>query len=167
MLQTKKLGRGVTNALMLETNASKTRVETSATTHATHVPNSDFEEELISKLLLICTHLRKRCAVLVLTCEYAHPQVAYAIAFSAGLNCFQVHYVGKENDKRTSPYTSCSLTLLHAFSFLGVAWVYVPRPHNYCVKGQQEAQPWDRSQVHILEKKWKEQERVQASVYNL
>ena len=48
--------------------------------------------ELVSKLLLTGTHLRKRA---VATLSYSpastlHPQVIYAIAFSAGLNGVEV-----------------------------------------------------------------------------
>ena len=58
-------------------------------THATHVANSDFEAELISKLLLTGTHLRKQ-RYSYSPASTLHPQVAYAIiAFSAGLNGLQ------------------------------------------------------------------------------
>ena len=38
-----------------------------------------------------------------------HPQVIYAIAFSAGLNGLQVYLSDREKDKRASPYTPTSL----------------------------------------------------------
>ena len=72
---------------MLETNALKLPAHT-----ATHVGTSDFQAELLSKLLLTGTHLRKRA---VATLSYSpastlHPQVIYAIAFSAELNGVEV-----------------------------------------------------------------------------
>ena len=59
---------------------------------ATHVGTSDFQAELLSKLLLTGTHLRKR---VIVTLSYSpvstlYPQVIYAIAFSAGLNGVEV-----------------------------------------------------------------------------
>ena len=58
---------------------------------ATHLTTSDFQTELFSKLLLTGTHLRTgRSRALVLTSSTLHPQIIYAIAFSAGLNGLQV-----------------------------------------------------------------------------
>ena len=59
---------------------------------ATYVATSDFPAELISELLFKGTHF---CKQAVATLSYSpastlHPQVIYAIAFSAGLNGFQV-----------------------------------------------------------------------------
>ena len=72
---------------MLETKRIESARSNIRPTHATHVANSDFEAELILKLLLTGPHLRKRA---VATLSYSpentlHPQVIYAIAFSAGL----------------------------------------------------------------------------------
>ena len=73
---------------------------------ATHVATVDFPTELLSG-----TYLRKRA---VATLSYSplsmlHPQVIYVIAYSAGLNGFEVDQVDRENNKRTSPYTPSSL----------------------------------------------------------
>ena len=78
-----------TNVLVLETNALKLPAHTA--THV-HVGTSDFQAELLLKLLLTGTHLRKRA---VATLSYSpastlHPQVIYAIAFSTGLNSVEV-----------------------------------------------------------------------------
>ena len=77
----------VRDALVLETNALKLPAHTA--THV-HVGTSDFQPELLSKLLLIGTHLQKR---VVATLSYSpmstlHPQVT--IVFSTGLNGVEV-----------------------------------------------------------------------------
>ena len=58
---------------------------------ATRVGTSDFQAELLSKLLLTGTHLRKQA---VATLSYSpagtHPQVIYTITFPAGLNGVEV-----------------------------------------------------------------------------
>ena len=79
----------VTKVLVLETNALKEPVQTSAP-HS--YACSNFQAELLSKLLLIGTHLRKRAASMLsyLPASSLHPQVIYSVAFSAGLNGFQV-----------------------------------------------------------------------------
>ena len=78
---------------------------------ATLIATSDFQAELLSKLLLKGTHLRK-WAVGTLSYSPAstlHPHVIYALAFSAGLNGLQIQQADRENDKRTYPYTPGSL----------------------------------------------------------
>ena len=57
-------------------------------THTTHVANKSFEAELILELLLTGTHLRKQQYSYSPACTL-HPQVAYAILFSAILNDLQ------------------------------------------------------------------------------
>ena len=59
---------------------------------ATHVATSDFQTELLSRLLLTGTHLRKWAVAMLsyLPASMLYPQVIYAIAFSAGLNGIQV-----------------------------------------------------------------------------
>ena len=61
----------------------------------THVATNEFQTELISRLLLTGTHLRKQA---VATLSYSpanmlHPQDIYPIALSAGLNGPQVDEV--------------------------------------------------------------------------
>ena len=59
---------------------------------ATYVATSDFQTKLLSRLLLTGTHLRKRAVAITLSYSpqsTLHPQVIYAIAFSAGLNGFK------------------------------------------------------------------------------
>ena len=78
----------VMNVFVLETKHIESARSNFRTTHATHVANSDFEAELIAKLLLTGTHLHKQA---VATLSYSpestlHPQVIYAIAFSAVLH---------------------------------------------------------------------------------
>ena len=90
----------VTNVFVLETKRIESTRSNFRPTHATHVANSNFEAELISKLLPTGTHLRKRA---VATLSYSpestlHPQAISALAFFAGL-----HKVDRENDKRASP----------------------------------------------------------------
>ena len=85
----------MTNVFVLETKRVGSGRSNFRPTHATHVANSDFEAELISKLLLTGTNLRKR---VVATLSYSseitlHPQFIYAIAFSAGLNTPSSPYV--------------------------------------------------------------------------
>ena len=60
---------------------------------ATHVSTSDFQAELVSKLLLTGTHLHKRTVAPLLysPASTLHPKVIYKISFSAGLNGLQVH----------------------------------------------------------------------------
>ena len=100
----------VTNVLVLETNALKRTFKLPPHT-AISVATSNFQAELLSKLLLTRTHLQK-WAVTTLsysTVSTLHPQVIYAIAFSAGLNGLQVDEVDRENDKRTStPLAACT-----------------------------------------------------------
>ena len=77
----------MTSVLVLDTNEFEAD-SNFCPTHATHVANSDFEGELISKLLLTGTHLLKR-PYSYSPASTLHPQIAYAIAFSAGLNGLQ------------------------------------------------------------------------------
>ena len=60
---------------------------------ATHVVTRKFQAELISKLLITGTDVRKQAVATLLSspASMLHPQDTYAIAFSAGLNGFQVH----------------------------------------------------------------------------
>ena len=83
----------VTIVLVLEMNALKACVQTSPPHTATHVVTSGFQEDIISKLLLTGTHLHKRAVATLLysPASTLHPQVIYAIAFSAGLNGLQVY----------------------------------------------------------------------------
>ena len=72
---------------------------------------SDFQTELLSRMLLTCTctHRWKQAVafmLMYLSLSKLHPQVIYTIATSAGLNSLQVD---RGNDKRTSPYTPSSL----------------------------------------------------------
>ena len=93
----------VMNALVLEKNVFKVRVQTLTPPHAhahTHlhtcmysVATSDFQTELLSKLLLIGTHLQKWAVAIMLLYSppsTLHPQVIYTITFSTGLNSLQV-----------------------------------------------------------------------------
>ena len=59
---------------------------------ATHVAISDFQTELLSRLLLKGIHLRKRMLARLSYSPVStlHPQVIYAVAFSAGLNGLHV-----------------------------------------------------------------------------
>ena len=86
------------------------RVQTSAHA-ATHVATTGFQTELLWRLLLTGTHLRKHAVGTLLYSPVStlYPQVIYAVAFSAGLNGFQVDQVDRKNDERTSPYTPSSL----------------------------------------------------------
>ena len=92
----------VTNALVLEMNALKTCIQTSPEHTQLAIATSDFQTELISRwLLLTGTHVRKQAVVTMLLYSppsMLHPQVIYAIAFSAWLNGQQVDKVDKEND---------------------------------------------------------------------
>ena len=77
-----------TNVFVLETKYIESVRSNFHPTHATHVAISNFEAELISKLLLTGTHL---CNRVIATLSYSpestlHPQVIYAIAFPAGLH---------------------------------------------------------------------------------
>ena len=89
----------VTIVLVLETNALKTSIQTSAPHNYTiDVATSKFQEELILKLLLTGIHLQK-WAVAPLSysplsyspASRLHPKVIYTTAFSAGLNGLHVH----------------------------------------------------------------------------
>ena len=77
----------MTIVLVLETNALKVR-SNFRPPHATHVPNSVFEAELIPKMLLTGTHLRKR-QYSYSPASTLYPQVAYAVVFSAELTGLQ------------------------------------------------------------------------------
>ena len=75
----------VMNALVLEMRSNFIPTQLHIT--------SDFQTELVSRLLLTGTHLRKRAVAIMLSYSppsTLHPQVIYAIAFSAGLNRLQV-----------------------------------------------------------------------------
>ena len=98
------------NTLVLEMNALKMHFRTSATHIQLHVATSECQTDLGSRwLLFTSTDLwNEQYHALILTSEYTlhvHPQVIYAIAFSAGLNGLQVDQVDRENNKQTTTYT--------------------------------------------------------------
>ena len=110
----------VTNILVLETNALKARVQTSAP-HSYTRSSQQFSSRTC---LEIATHRPSPSKsggsyALVLACElvrYTHAQVIYTIVFSAGLNGLQVDQVDKENDKRAYcttrvQYPRCGMTI--------------------------------------------------------
>ena len=82
----------VTKVFVLETSTLKAHVQTS-TPQATHVDTSDFKGDLLSKLLLTGTHLRKR-AVSTLSYSpasiYATPTSYVRNSVLCGLNGLQV-----------------------------------------------------------------------------
>ena len=78
----------VMNALVLETDALKTGVQSSAHT-AIHVATSNFQTELFLKIATY-RHSPSKKRYSYSPASTRHTQVMYAIAFSAGLNCLQV-----------------------------------------------------------------------------
>ena len=90
----------MTNVLVLEMNTLKEYVETSTP----HNYTCRYHQFSSRASLEIITHRQSPLKTAVATLSYSpvstlHPQVIYAIAFSAGLNDLQVDYVDKENDK--------------------------------------------------------------------
>ena len=112
---------------------------------ATHVATctSDFQAKLFSKLLLTGTHLWKLAVA-----RPSYSPAKYATLTSDICNsvlCWNQRpsTLTKSIDKTINELL---LTLLAACTtrvqYPGVAWVYLPHLHSYCVKGQQEAYAW-------------------------
>ena len=75
-------------------SAGDERIQNLSSNFSPPTHTSDFKTELASRLLLTGTHLRKRAlgnTLLYSPSSTLHPQLIYAVAFSAGLNGLQVH----------------------------------------------------------------------------
>ena len=100
-----------TNALVLETNALKTSVQTSA--KHTQLAISNFQTNLSRDDCYTHKYSPPKTGgiamhALVLSSEYAtytSTSYTYSVAFPTGLNGLQVDLVDRQNNKRTSTYS--------------------------------------------------------------